>query len=435
MSIQRQFNVATLALLGTVCATLAHGQAQPFSPSGPLSLRQALDAARNNVDVSLARSAAEAAKADVLAADHAPPPSFSAKLSSIDLENGTGEGSVLSERRIDKGIGIDWTWERGNKRELRTQTAQLSASAAVADVEETQIQQMLAVSSAFFDLAAAQERVTLVEHIAASTGQIANTAARRLTAGDLARQDALRLEIEAERAKGDLAAAVLDERRSALALASLLGLSGSQSLHAQTEWLPTQEPQTDIATSDFALQAVVDGRADIRAAADRAAAAEAALHGATAQKKADITWGVSLDHFPGTSSKLLELRMQMPLQFGYRFQGETGRANAQLAAARSTLDKVRHIAVLELQGLRAQLLNTAERSQRYRKNIMPRAQQVASQAELGYQKGALPLSDLLDARRILRATGLEALAAQADHAKAATAWRLRTQSPAALLSE
>ncbi len=436
MSIQRPFIASTLALLGSFCATLAQGQVQPFSPGGPLTLRQALAAARNNADVSLARSTAEAAKADVLAADHAPFPGLSAKLSSIDLENGTGEGSILSERRIDKGVGIDWTWERGNKRELRTLTAQLNATAAVADVEETQTQQSLAVSSAFFDLAAAQERVALVRHMAASTEQIASTAARRVTAGDLARQDAMRLEIEAERASGDVTVAALDEHRAALALASLLGLSGSaQSLHVQTDWLIPQDTQTDVRSSESALQAIVDVRADIRAAADRVAAADAALHGATAQKKADITWGISLDHFPGTSSRLLELRMQMPLQFGYQFQGETGRANAQLAAARNTVDKVRRAAVLELQGLRAQLLNTAERSQRYQQSIMPRAQQVAAQAELAYQKGALLLSDLLDARRTLRATGLEALAAQADHAKAATAWHLRTQSPAALLTE
>jgi len=57
---------------------------------------------------------------------------------------------------------------------------------------------------------------------------------------------------------------------------------------------------------------------------------------------------------------------------------------------------------------------------------------VAQSAELAYAKGALPLSDLLDARRTLRATALEALAARQDHAKALGAWQLRTQ-PQALL--
>lgn len=436
MSIQRRFKAVTLAMLGSVCVTLAQGQTRPLSSAFPLTLGQVLAAARNNVDVSLARSVAEAVQADLLAADHSPPPTLSAKLSSIDLENGIGEGSVLGERRIDKGIGIDWTWERGNKRQLRTLAAQHNATAALADVEETQLQQLLAASGAFFDLTAAQERVALVEQMADSTAQLASTAARRVSAGDLARQDALRLEIEAERAKGDVMTAALDRRRAALALASLLGMSGAaQSLHAQAGWPATDAMHADAALSESALKTLVDARADILAAADRAAAADAALQGASAQKKADITWGVSLDHFPGTSSSLLELRLQMPLQFGYQFQGEIGRANAQFAAARSTLEKVRRAAVLELQGLLAQQLSTAQRSQSYQQDILPRAQQVAAQAELAYTKGALALGDLLDARRTLRATGLEALAAQADHAKAATAWRLRTQSLATLLAE
>lgn len=436
MSIQRRFSAVTLALLGSACATLALGQTSPLSSAAPLTLGQVLAAARSNVDVSLARSTAEAAQADVLAADHAPAPSLSAKLSQIDLENGIGQGSVLGERRIDKGIGIDWTWERGKKRELRTLAAQRNATAAMADVEETQMQQLLAASAAFFDLAAAQERVALVELMANGTAQIASTAARRAQAGDLARQDALRLEIEAERAKGDVMVAAWDRQRAALALASLVGVSGSaQALHTQPGWHAACDMPADPPSADDALEALVDARADLRAAGDRAAAANASLQGASAQKKADITWGVSLDHFPGTSSSLLELRLQMPLQFGYQFQGETGRAQAQLAAARSALDKVRRTAVLELQGLRAQLLSTTQRNQSYQHDILPRASQVAAQAELAYTKGALALSDLLDARRTLRATGLEALAAQADHAKAATAWRLRTQSPATFLTE
>jgi cobalt-zinc-cadmium efflux system outer membrane protein len=39
----------------------------------------------------------------------------------------------------------------------------------------------------------------------------------------------------------------------------------------------------------------------------------------------------------------------------------------------------------------------------------------------------MSLTDVLDARRTLRATQLDAISARIDHAKAALAWRLRTQ--------
>ena len=451
----RHIGATALGLAGVAFAALLHAQVAPaltLAQAAPITLAQTLRAARNNLDVALARSAAAAAQADVLAADHAPHPTLSAKLSSIDLQNGIGAGNLLGDKRIDKGIGVDWTYERGNKRALRTQAAQRSASAAEADLEDTQMQQLLAASGAFFDLSAAQERITQVAAIAAGTAQIATTAARRVTAGDLARQDALRLEIEAERAKGDVLTATLERQRAALALASLLGAGSgpAQSLQTQADWPALGAAgQTPAAPSDQTggnapmapdlndsnLQAWVDARPDVRAAAERVEAARAAQASASALKKADITWGVSFDHFPGTSTRQLELRLQMPLQLGYQFQGETGRAQALLTAAQDALDKARRVATLDLQGLMAQLQSGALRSRSYEQDILPRAAQVAAQAEFAYTKGALNLADLLDARRTLRTTGLEALAARTDHAKAATAWRLRTQPVAALLAE
>ena len=71
--------------------------------------------------------------------------------------------------------------------------------------------------------------------------------------------------------------------------------------------------------------------------------------------------------------------------------------------------------------------NTAQRARTYDQDILPRARKVAAAAELAYSKGALSLTDLLDARRTLRATLLDALAASTDHARAAGAWQLRTQ--------
>ena len=434
----RQIVKAAVAVVAGLSSTFAGAQ------SMELSLAQALKAAHNNVEVALARSAAVAAQADVHAADRAPFPTLSAKFSSIDLQNGNGDGSLLADRRYDKGVGIDWTWERGNKRVLRTESAQRGAAAAQADVEEIQVQQLLAASAAFFDLAAAQDRVMQVEAIAAGTAQIASNAMRRVTAGDLARQEALRLDIESERAKGDVVAATLDRQRAAYALASVLGVAPSaRTLQARADWSSLDQSQPEAGGQDGVPANWTDNwtdsrvavRADVRAATERVAAARAALDGAGAQKKADITWGMSLDHFPGTSTALLELRMQMPLQFGYHFQGETGRAQAQLTSAQDTLEKMRQMAALELRGLQTQLQSARARRQIYEQDILPRARQVAAQAELAYVKGALTLNDLFDARRTLRATGLEALAARADHAKTLTAWKLRTQPVAPLLVE
>ena len=398
-------------------------QTPPAASGTPtLTLAQALAAARDNSDVALARHALAGARADVLAADHAPAPVLSTKAASIDLQNGVGGGNVVTRKRIDKSIGIDWTWERGDKRALRTLAAQRALDAAQSDVQDMQTQQLQAALSAYYDLLAAQERLRETREIERGMAELDRVANLRLKAGDLARQDAARTRIEAERARADSELAELARTQAAVALAQLTARGPGLEACA-CDW-PAQvagpAPGGD-------LLAWAESRADVRAALARVQAAQAELDSAMALRKADVTIGASYDHYPGTSNRLVELRAQIPLQWGYRFEGEIGRAQAMLSAAQEALDKTRRLALLDLQSLQQQAASAAQRAAGYENGILPRAREVAQSAELAYAKGAIPLTDLLDARRTLRATALEALAARADYAKAQGSWLLRTE--------
>ena len=396
-----------------------------FDPSASapgISLAQVLEAASNNSDVSLARRALAAAQGDVIAADHAPTPVLSAKTASIDLQNGVGGGNLLSQKRIDKAIGLDWTWERGNKRALRTASAQDAANAARFDIKDILVQQQLAAAGAYFDLLAAQERIEQVGAIARSADQLASTAARRVKAGDLAAQDAARTDIEAQRAQAELLSAQLDRQRASLALALLISYTSADRLTALPDWPILRE------AADAETLPSVEARADVKAAVLRLEAARSAVDLAASQKKADVTLGTSFNHYPGTSTRLVELRLQMPLYGvlgGYNFQGEIARAQALQNQAEDLLEKVRRAALTDLQRLLQEKKGFAARTLRYQGVIVPRAHQVADMAELAYSKGATSLTDLIDARRTLRTTLLEAIAARTDHAKAASAWQLR----------
>lgn len=388
-----------------------------------VTLQQVLQAAQDNLDVALARRALAGAQADVASADRAPFPVLSASISQIDLQNGNGSGRTWQDKTYDKSVGLDWTWERGNKRELRTLSAQRGADAARAELDETGMQQGLAALGNFYDLLAAQERLDEIGQIERNAAELARIAARRLQAGDVSAQETARTEIEAERARAERRLAELERQRAALLLWQLTALAPTPGqLRAQSAW-PT--PRTGD-TPAVDLEAQIEARADVRAAQARVQAAQAVLDGSSAQKKSDITWGVSYNHYPGTSNALLALRMQMPLQWGYGYQGEIGRASAQLAQAQDALEKTRRMALLELQRLQHELQAAGQRAASYDTDILPRARRVAEGAELAYRKGALSLTDLLDARRTLRSTALEALAARSEHAKALGAWQLRT---------
>lgn len=424
LHVQLRTATLTTALTLALCSGLAHAQTK----ADTLGLTQVLEAARNNFDVSLSRQSLEAAKSDVLAADRAPFPVFTAKTSQMYLDNGVnGNQGVgpgpFGQKNIDKSGGIDWTWERGSKRKLRTQSANAQANAAQADLQDTVVMQQLAAASAYFDLLAALERNREMQALSQSAVQLAKSASLRLKAGDLSAQETARLEIEAQRAQADGHSAQLDQQRAVLQLGQLTNLRIElPKWQVQADWPALQSKLN----TEAVQEAWIDKRSDVIAAQERVQAAQAALDLALAQKKSDVTLGSSLDHDPRFSRRSVELRFSVPLQWGYGYEGEIGRAQAQLAQSQDLYEKTKVDARADLQRLLEELHASTQRESLYEKDILPRARRVAEQAELAYTKGASSLTDLLDARRTLRSTLVEAAFTRAEYAKAHMAWQLRT---------
>lgn len=393
-----------------------------------LGLAQVLEAARQNLDVSMAQQSLAAAQADVVSADRAQFPIFTAKTSQMYLDKGINGnqgigGGTFGQKNIDKSGGLDWTWERGNKRNLRTQSAKQQALAAGADLQDMLVTQQIAAAAAYFDLLAARERNHEMHLLSRSVLQLSKSAGLRLKAGDLSTQDTLRLEIEAQRAQADARSAQLDQQRAVLLLQRITKLQ----INLNTWKIAADWPSIQIqAPTQGVLQAWVDQRADVVAARERVTAASAALELSQAQKKADVTLGGSLDHDPRVSNRMLELRLSLPLIWGYGYEGEISRAQAQLAQAQTLFEKTKLEASADLQRLLEEFSAALERETLYEKDILPRARKVAEQAERAFTLGASSLTDLLDARRTLRATLIEAAFTRADYAKAYEAWRLRT---------
>ncbi len=417
-----------------MCAVLAAcaGSAVAQAVTNAPTLHDVLQAVNNSAEVRLARQAQVGAEADVLTADHAPLPVLSAKLSQIDLQNGLGAGDLLGRKRVDKGVGLDWTYERGDKRTHRTNAAKRTLAATAAETQEAVLQQMLTAQAAYYDWLATRERVQLVVSMEEAGREAVRAAQMRLAAGDLSQQDASRIEIDAARIAADKQSAQLDLSRAAIVLSQVLNRADIASIPVGTVAWPelpnaTSAAATLPATSSESAAAKIEARADVRAARERIAAAKSSLDGAYALQKTDPTIGISFDHYPGTSTRLIELRVQIPLTWGYRYQGEAARAQSDLKQAELTEERVLRDARTELARLQQEAISLTQRTASFEKDIVPRATQVANQAEFAYKRGALSLTDLLDARRTLRTTLLDVLAARTDLAKARTALLLRTE--------
>jgi cobalt-zinc-cadmium efflux system outer membrane protein len=406
----------------------------PNTAQRAINLALVLQSAAQNLGVQQAQRNLDASRADVLSANHAPLPNLTLKAASIDLQNGLGasSGNPVNDWRVDKSIGIDVVWERGNKRALRTQTSEQMVSAAQADVQEAQAQQQIRAAVAFFDWAASQQREVLMQSMAQSAQQLHQATQQRLKAGDVSEQDADRIAIEWSKAQGDVAQAQSDKIRSALVLQQVTSLPGPvNGWQALVSW-PSATLAGSLDLSTAQLQAWVQARSDVVAAQQRWLAARSALELAQSLKKKDITWGGAYDHYPPNANSLVELRVQIPLHWGYGFEGEIGRATAQLQQAEVALERARIAAQTDISDAAQVLRHAQERLQLFEAQILPRAQKIAAQADYAYQKGALSLTDLIEARRTLRSTQMDALSARTEHAKAHTQWDIRTQSAAAV---
>jgi len=396
------------------------------APSAPLSLAQTLEAAKLNAASRMSQQDLAAANSDILAADRAPLPTFSAKTSATD---NSGQASVTadslnSQRRTDKSWGLDWMLERGGKRTHRTDAAKLNAQAAKAEFAETQIQQQLLAKDLYFELLAAQERTQHLTAIAQSAETSANAAKFRAKAGDLSAQDMMRVEIEAEHALSDLRKAQLDEKRAGYVLSQNLGLNhpNSLKLSVSADW---PKASALVLEQSESLEAWITARPDVQVFQFRAQASQALLDNAKALSKIDPTIGLSVNSSPGTNKRLTELRVQFPLQVGSTYEGEIGRATAQSFQAQTQWDQAKLNAEAEWLSMREAYSASMARFTIYMQEILPRAHKVATQAELAYTKGAIPLVDLLDARRTLKNSLLEAVEVKAEHAKTFIALQLR----------
>ncbi len=388
-------------------------------PSLTLSGAEQLWQAKNR-EIQLVRDQIAGFDADRLGAAQRPNPQLSLNAGAID----TGRnGPSLGRRAIsgaDVVVRIDQTFERGDKRALRMRTADLRLDAARHDMADVARQGRISLHQAYYGLALAQEELRISTENARLFAQTVEAARLRLSAGDIPASDLSRIQVDALRAQNDVTQAQDGVRQAQVALAYQIGAErDAAAIVAMDAWPAVRVPPTD--------DADIERRPDVRAAQARIQAAESARDLALSLKTRDVTMGFQVEHNgSNTPSHSIGFGVSIPLMTGYEYQGEIGRAEAELQAARDTLDQARAQAVAEIGKARSALEAAAGKVRRYDESLLAEADKALAAAEFAYRHGALGVMDLLDARRTHKATLMDAASARADYAKALAAWRFAT---------
>lgn len=402
----------SVLLAGTACA-----QAPALES---LSLRAAESLlVQKNRELLAARRAVEGAEADVITAGARPNPTLSFSQTNISRHPGGGN---LFNKSFDTVVGISQLFERGNKAGLRTETARNVAGAVAKDRDDIERTQRLVLHGAYYDLAQAQEKLRVSNDNAALFQKSVDALTSRLKAGDVAAVDVSRMTVDALRAQNEARAARGDLEKAQAALAYLIGAEKEAARLAAIDPLPQPEA-TPPRVDDAALQAAIEARPDVQAARARQAAADKARELARSLRTRDVTAGVQYERFPGNDPKgSAGFNVSVPLFLRYHYDGEIRRADADALSAEDAVERVIAQARTELRKAAADLAASGERVKRFRDTLLAAAQKAAQGAEFAYTRGAIGVMDVLDARRQLAATRLEALSAHTDYAKALSAW-------------
>jgi len=375
--------------------------------------------AQCNRDVRLALQSLRAAQADLQIAGQRPNPTFSTGVGQYSTTVGAGSGGPF-DKQVDWLARLDQPIERGNKRDLRVQTASQSLRAAGWSAADMLRQQQLALANAWIDLWGAQEKSRLQRELTALYRNTYDSAQRRLKAGDIAASDVARIDLDLQRAETDRIAANTDLIRARFVLASLLAMEPqAPQLKVISPWPASEPASTTIVPLGDAE------RPDLQAARAQQAAADSQAKLARSLQTRDISIGLQVDRFapPTGFGTTLGAYVSIPLFVNHRYEGEIARAEADRDFAAAARERLEQQARADQQRLLEARLGARLRRERIEREALPVAERVATNAELAYRKGAGTVLELIDALRQLRALQLEALAVRLDEDRADAAAR------------
>ena len=407
-----RFLLLSLLFIGSwaYSAEVVHNE----KPLNHLTLKVAEDLwLQKNHDLQLATNQIESAKADTLTASQRPNPQLSYNLNNV----GTGRDHRYLNGS-DHVVRIDQTFERGDKRALRMQSADFMLHASEADLLNIKRQSKTQLYQLYYQLLLAQEKLRIVEENVSLYQKTIEASELRLKAGDIAASELSRLDLDKLRADNDVFQARNNLKQAQIDLAIFIG----EELNAPA--IVAADAWPEVMNKVYQNAINIENRADIKAAQLRLKAAETNRELAAALKKRDVTIGAQVEHNSlDLETNTIGLGISIPLMTGYGYEGEIARAESEYQAALLELDHAHAFAISEINKARGDLKTAEARVLHYDDNLLKEADKVLQSAEFAYKQGAQSVMDLLDARRTYKATQIEAQSARADYATALATWQ------------
>lgn len=298
---------------------------------------------------------------------------------------------------------FNYLHERRHKRELRLASARQATQLAI--LAQTDLERTL-----LFDLRDAFNRVLLAKAVVAVAREnlryydkALSINAERYRAGDIAKVDFQRLDLQRVQFESDLATAEVNLRTAKIDLLTLLRDRAPVEAFDISGPFDFEEPVITLAEL---REDALNSRPDLKEAQQSLEKARTDHELAIANGSVDPTFGFDISHQPEPLNTYIGVSVSFPLRIFDRNQGEKAHTLLDIGRNQKLSDAAELSALHDVDSAYATLESTLELLRPYKAKYLKEAGDIRSTVSFSYQHGAASLLDFLDAQKSYRDTQL-----------------------------
>jgi outer membrane protein, heavy metal efflux system len=395
-----------LALAFGAASLLAQTTAQP----APAPQIWTWDAVKNlfelnNTSLQASRLNINELKAQEITAHLRPNPDFTLSADGTQIAPSRGVWQPFAGTFVSPGIS--YLFERRNKRGLRYEAAKQGTAIGVAQQSDSERTLLFNLRSAFVGVLQAKAVLRLAQDNLDAYDKILKVSRDRFSAGDIARIDLDRLELQRLQFESDLQTALVNLRTTKINLLALLDDRrpvDSFDLDGRFDF------SEDLASLDDCRKDALDARPDLRAAVLSVKQSEANYQLAEANGSTDPTIGVWFTHNGSFNNpdalNTIGASLSIPLRFFDSNQGEKLRTKIDVKRNEKLREGVETQVYADVDSAYATLSSNINLLKPYKRQYLDQAVRVRDTVLFSYQHGGASLLDFINAESEYRTVEL-----------------------------
>jgi cobalt-zinc-cadmium efflux system outer membrane protein len=300
---------------------------------------------------------------------------------------------------------ISYLRERRNKRELRRESAQKETEIAVAQYADQERTLLFSLRSAFVQALQQKALLDLTRENLAYYNHLLQVSDDRLKAGDIAKVDFERLELQRVQYETDVETATVNLRTAKI---QLLALLNDRTPVEQFDVAGPFDFSTEIRPLEDMRRTAMENRPDLKAAVEAVDKAQTDHRLALANGSTDPTFSADFARNPPIPV-YFGLSVSIPLRIFDRNQGEKLRTQEDIARNERLRDAATAQVFSDVDSAYATIASNLKLLRPYKETYLKEAIDVRDTVSFAYTRGGASLLDFLQAQQDYRSTELNYL--------------------------